>query len=435
MRAVDVIIKKRDGNELSVSDIEWFIKEYLSGGISDYQVSALLMAVFLNGFSSGETAALTKSMIASGRSLDLSYISAKKVDKHSTGGVGDKISLILAPLVASCGVTVPMISGRGLGHTGGTLDKLQSIEGYKIYLNDDEIRSNLKNCGFVMLGQSDDIVPADKKIYALRDVTGTVESIPLITASILSKKIAEGADSLVMDIKCGSGAFMKDLESAKNLALSIRDTGRKLGIEVASVITKMDEPLGRSVGNFIEVKEVADILKNGYADYLLSDEMEIVFKLSEKMLLLGGVANNEDEARKMALSSLNDGKAYEYFLKNIESQGGNIKSIEYPLKYRYTGDIKASKEGYIKTLDAYKIGVASVVIGCGRNRVEDSIDNQAGIGIFRKVGDRTNKGDTILEIYCNDAESIEEAVKYCENAIEICDKPVVKSKSVLMEIL
>lgn len=434
MRAVDVIIKKRDGYELTNDEIDRFIKGYLTGEISDYQVSALLMAVFLNGFASKETAALTKSMITSGRSLDLSYISAKKVDKHSTGGVGDKISLILAPLVASCGVAVPMISGRGLGHTGGTLDKLQSIKGYKIYLNDAEIESTLKNCGYVMLGQSDDIVPADKKIYSLRDVTGTVESIPLITASILSKKISEGTDSLVMDIKCGSGAFMKDLESAKKLAFSIKDTGRELGIEVASVITKMDEPLGRSVGNFIEIKEVANILKNGYEDYLLRDEMEIGLKLADKMLILGGVANSEDEARIMSVSSLKGGKAYEYFLKNIETQGGDINSIELPLKYKYAKEIKAPKSGYIKKIDAYKVGLASVVIGCGRNRVEDAIDNQAGIEVFNKTGDMVNKGDPVLKIFYNRSESVEEAVNYCESSLEICDEPIEKSESVLMEI-
>ncbi|MBP7553573.1 MAG: thymidine phosphorylase [Spirochaetes bacterium] len=434
MRAVDVIIKKRDGYELTNDEINRFINGYLTGEISDYQVSALLMAVFLNGFSSKETAALTKSMIASGRSLDLSYISAKKVDKHSTGGVGDKISLILAPLVASCGVTVPMISGRGLGHTGGTLDKLQSIEGYKIYLSDNEIKSTLKNCNYFMQGQSEDIVPADKKIYALRDVTGTVESIPLITASILSKKIAEGSNSLVMDIKCGSGAFMKDLESAKKLALSIKETGRELGIEVAAVITKMDEPLGRTVGNFIEIKEVVEILKNERDNCLVDDEIELTLKLASKMLVLAGTAVNEEEARDIALMNLKNGNAYKYFLRNIEAQGGDIKSIEYPLKYKYTREIIAPKSGYIKKMDAYKIGVASVVIGCGRNRVEDDIDNQAGVEVFCKVGDRVSKGDTVLKIYYNLAESIEEAVSYCYSSLEISDEPVEITKNVLMEI-
>lgn len=434
MRAVDVIIKKRDGYELSNSEINRLINGYLTGEISDYQVSALLMAVFLNGFSSRETAALTKSMIASGRSLDLSYIPAKKVDKHSTGGVGDKISLILAPLVASCGVTVPMISGRGLGHTGGTLDKLQSIEGYKIYLSDNEIKSTLENCNYFMQGQSDDIVPADKKIYALRDVTGTVESIPLITASILSKKIAEGSNSLVMDIKCGSGAFMKDLESAKKLALSIKDTGRELGIEVAAVITKMDEPLGRTVGNFIEIKEVVEILKNERDNCLVDDEIELTLKLASKMLVLAGTAGSEEEARDIALMNLKNGNAYKYFLRNIEAQGGDIKSIEYPLKYKYSRDISAPKSGYLKKMDAYKIGKASVVIGCGRNRVEDDIDNQAGVEVFCKVGDRVSKGDTLLKIYYNRAESIEEAVSYCDSSLEISDQPIEITKNVLMEI-
>jgi pyrimidine-nucleoside phosphorylase len=375
MRALDIIVKKRGGEELTAEEIRFLVRGYVDGSIPEYQISAWLMAVFFRGMTGRETGDLTREMIASGDTLDLSGITGPFVDKHSTGGVGDKVSLILAPLVAAFGIKIPMMSGRSLGHTGGTLDKLEAIPGYTIARDLAAFRRILQDTGFAMTGQSEKIVPADRLLYALRDVTGTVESVPLITASILSKKFAEGAEALVFDVKCGSGAFMKNQKEAEALAESLIATGKSLERKVVCVLTRMDEPLGRMVGNFLEAEESALCLRGDTAG--CEDLMDVTYRLSAWMLVAGGVCAGADEAEKLCREKLASGDAYRLFLKNIEAQGGDAAAFEKNIGMSPPGceasgfpsektrapvrrNVTSPGAGYVAGIDAYKTGMAGV---------------------------------------------------------------------------
>jgi pyrimidine-nucleoside phosphorylase len=433
MRAVDVIVRKRGGFELSREEIAFIVQGYVEGSIPEYQVSSWLMAVFFRGMTPRETADLTELMLHSGKTMDLSGLTGPFVDKHSTGGVGDKVSLILAPIVAACGVKVPMMSGRALGHTGGTLDKLESIPGYHTGLTGKEFRDFIKADGFAMTGQTAEIVPADKKLYALRDVTGTVESIPLITASILSKKVAEGADALVFDVKTGPGAFMKTVEDSEALARSLVSTGTAMGKRIVGVITDMSEPLGAMVGNFFEVEESLDCLEGkGPADL-----MEVTLRLSAWMLVAGGVAKNVEEGLEKCKVALASGKPRELFLANVARQGGDVKKfLELRGKYRSTHSRKlgAKESGYITGIDAYKIGLAGVYIGVGRDKTTDPVFPDVGFIFKHKVGDKVEAGDVVAEVYGKDEASLEAAKDLIESSLSIGPSPLPERPLIVKEI-
>ncbi|HEX9911872.1 MAG TPA: thymidine phosphorylase, partial [candidate division Zixibacteria bacterium] len=390
MKTAEIIAKKRDGGRLSRQEIEFIVSGYLSEGIQDYQMSAFLMAVFIRGFDLEETENLTWIMMNSGKILDLGFIPGTKVDKHSTGGVGDKISLILAPLVASCGVVVPMVSGRGLGHTGGTLDKLESIPGFRTDLSVDEFIESLKEIQVAIMGQTKDIAPADGKIYALRDVTGTVNSIPLITASILSKKLASGTDAIVFDVKCGKGAFMESKEDAKALAYNLIRISKKAGRKGVALITDMNEPLGKAVGNSLEVIETVETLKGRGPDDLL----EVTLALGSYMLILGGKASNFHKGRELLLEKINNGEGLNKFKQMVSKQGGDPKFVDdysvFP-KTNYQIEVKSDKNGYINFIDAREVGLASVELGAGRVMLDSLVDLDVGILLKKKTGDRVEK--------------------------------------------
>jgi len=433
MRAVDIITDKRNGKELNQKQIEFLIYGYVKGEIPDYQVSAWAMAVFFQSMNAKETASLTETMLKSGETIDLSGIQGPFVDKHSTGGVGDKTSLILAPIVSALGIKVPMMSGRALGYTGGTLDKLESISGYRTNLNVDEFRKILKETGFAMMGQTKDIVPADRLLYALRDVTGTVESIPLITASILSKKVAEGAESLVFDVKYGSGAFMKNPQDAEKLARSLVDTGKAMGKQIVAFLTDMNEPLGRKVGNFLEIEESLDCLEGKNSP----DLMEVTLVLASEMLVLGGKAKDRIEGKKLCEEVIKNGKAKELFLKNIESQGGNIKQfLEMRENYRssHKAEIKADKNGFISQINAWEIGKAGVLLGVGRDKTQDLVSPVAGIEFHKKSGEIVKKGEVIMTVYGKDDTSLEIAIPQIEKAVTYSNDPPSTRTLVLKEI-
>jgi len=419
-RAIDVIRKKRDAVELSKEEIEGLVSAYTNGEIPDYQVSAWLMAVVLRGMTRPETAALTDAMLRSGEVLDLSDLPAIKVDKHSTGGVGDKTSLVLAPLVAAAGIAVPMISGRGLGHTGGTLDKLESIPGFNVNLPVAEFRRLLEVCGCAMIGQTAEIAPADRKLYALRDVTGTVESPYLICASIMSKKLAEGIDALVLDVKTGSGAFMKSEKDAAFLAELMVETGERMGKEVVALITDMDQPLGNMIGNALEVIEVIDVLKGGGPE----DLKELCFELAGWMLHLGGAAKSVDAGKKRSSEIIASGRALETFRRMIELQGGDARVVDdagrLPLA-RETMQVAAAKAGYISSMQCEQMGTACVILGGGRERKEDSVDPAVGIVLHKKVGDRVNVGEPIATIHYNDESRGERARQLISESCQIGD--------------
>jgi len=418
MRAVDVIMKKRGGAQLSREEIAVIVNGYVSGSIPEYQVSAWLMAVFFQGMTPGETADLTDLMLRSGKTMNLEGLEGPFVDKHSTGGVGDKVSLILAPIAAACGVRVPMMSGRALGHTGGTLDKLESIPGYKTGLSEAQFRDYIKKDGFAMTGQTAEIVPADKKLYALRDVTATVESIPLITASILSKKVAEGADALVFDVKSGPGAFMKTVEDAERLAQSLVRTGTAMGKRIIGVITDMSEPLGRMVGNFFEIEETLDCLEGkGPADL-----MEVTMRLTGWMLVAGGKAKGIDEALVLCEKSLASGRPLELFMDNVRTQGGDAKKMlalrgNYRSKFR--GELRAPSAGFVASIDAYKIGLSGVYLGVGRDTAADPVYPDVGFIFAKKAGDAVAKGDLVAEIYGKDEASLAAAKSMIESALVV----------------
>jgi len=425
MRAVDLIRRKRDGGELSAAEIEFLVGGIAAGTVPDYQWAALLMAIVWRGMTPPETAALVAAMLHSGDVLDLSDIPGPKVDKHSTGGVGDKTSLILAPVAAACGVTVPMVSGRGLGHTGGTLDKLESIPGFCTRIDLASYRRIARECGLVLAGQTAEIAPADRVLYALRDATATVESIPLITASILSKKLAEGIDALVLDVKTGDGAFMADPADARALAASMTSIGRALGKPVRALLTSMDEPLGRTVGNALEVRECIDCLRdNGPADL-----MELSLELAAEMLLLGGVATARDAALDRCRAAITDGSALDRFRRVVVAQGGDGRVCEDPdavlPRAGRVETVRATEAGFLARLRAWPVGQASMLLGAGRQTVESAIDPAAGIVLHRKVGDPVAVGDVIAELHVNEpfATALPAARDLLASAVEIAAAP------------
>src|SRR5262245_17954401 len=403
MRGVDIIMKKRDGGALDRDEIAFFVDGVTAGTLPDYQASALLMAVVLRGMSTQETAWLTDAMVASGVRVDLSAIPGAKVDKHSTGGVGDKTSLVLAPLASACGVPVPMMSGRGLGHTGGTLDKLESIPGFRVNLTLEEMQGALATVGCAMIGQTAQIAPADKKLYALRDVTGTVESIPLISASIMSKKIAEGIDALILDVKTGSGAFMKTEADSRRLAESLVSIGNRSGVKTEAIITAMDAPLGRAVGNALEVIECIDILKGDAAGS--DDLVEVSVELTARMLLLGKVAGDRADAERRVRGAIASGAGLERLERIIAHQGGDPRVVADYSRLPSAPErhaVRAPRSGYLNALDAESVGRASVILGAGRDRVEDSVDHGVGIMVLARPGDRVSAGDPVLELHYRD---------------------------------
>lgn len=417
-RAIDVIRKKRDAVELSTPEIEGLVAAYTRGDIPDYQVSAWLMAVVLRGMTRPETASLTDAMLHSGEVLDLSALPSRKVDKHSTGGVGDKTSLILAPLVATAGITVPMISGRGLGHTGGTLDKLEAIPGFDVNLPVAEFRRVLKTCGCAMIGQTAEIAPADRKLYALRDVTGTVESPYLICASIMSKKLAEGIDALVLDVKTGSGAFMKSEKDAAFLAELMVETGERMGKRMVALITDMDQPLGNMIGNALEVVEVVDVLRGrGPADL-----RELCLELAGWMLYLGGASETVADGKQQSAQLVASGKALERFRQMVELQGGDPHIIDDPRKLpqaRHTTQIVSEKSGYVASMQCEQIGTACVILGGGRERKEDSVDPAVGIVLHKKVGDRVTAGEPLATVHYNDESRAHRAQQMINESYQI----------------
>jgi pyrimidine-nucleoside phosphorylase len=421
MRAVDIIRIKRDGQALDRQAIQAFVNAATTGIWPEYQVAALLMAIVLKGMTAQETAWLTEAMVASGVKLDWSDLPGAKVDKHSTGGVGDKTSLILAPLVAACGMYVPMMSGRGLGHTGGTLDKLESIPGFRVGLALDEFRTALRKVGCALIGQTAEVAPADKKLYALRDVTATVESIPLISASIMSKKIAEGISALVMDVKCGRGAFMKNRDDARLLAQSLVNIGNANGVRTEAFLTAMDSPLGRAVGNALEVIECFETLKGkGPADL---ESLSVT--LAARMLQLGGAAATHKEAETKIRSALTSGRGLEKFRDIITQQGGDPQVVDDYSRLPaapHRSVFKADRAGYLTHLDAELVGRATMVLGAGRDRVEDAVDPAVGALLLAKPGDRLQAGDPILELHYRDSARLDGALQLVRTACTISDQ-------------
>lgn len=398
MRIIDIINKKVENQTLTKEEIDFFIKEYVAENVPDYQAAALLMAIRLNGLSDAETAQLTDAMMHSGEVLDWSYLNKVIVDKHSTGGVGDKVSIALCPILAALGLTVAKMSGRGLGHTGGTLDKLESIDGYNFSVTDQQFRDLVEKHGIAIVGQNQKLVPADKKIYALRDVTGTVQSIPLIASSIMSKKLATGSNCILLDVKCGNGAFMKDINEAKKLGKLMIEIGKKLNRKIAVEITNMQQPLGKTIGNKIEVLEAIDTL-NGHGP---KDFTEIIYSSGSTLLVLAQKAKDEVKARKMIDEVINNKKAYNKFLEWISAQGGNIKVFEKDSKWfnpQYKQEIIANQSGYLKIKSAIDFGLVAMKLGAGRSKKEDSIDYEAGIYLNKSSNEYVNKGDVLFTLY------------------------------------
>lgn len=418
MRMYDIILKKRNGEELSFGEIDFFVQGYTRGTIPDYQASALLMAIYFQGMNKRETADLTLSMVNSGSTINLSTIEGIKVDKHSTGGVGDKTTLVLAPMVAAAGVPVAKMSGRGLGHTGGTLDKLESIEGLKVDLKLEHFINNVNEYKIAVVGQTGDLAPADKKLYALRDVTATVDNVSLIASSIMSKKIASGADAIVLDVKTGSGAFMKTLEDSFVLAKEMVDIGTNLNRNVIAMITEMNEPLGFAVGNSLEVKEAIETL-NGHGP---EDLQQLCVELGAAMLVLGGRTEDMLEAKQMLLATIQNGTAIEKLKEMVKAQGGNSAQIDNPEllpKAKNIVDVLAEKEGYVHGIDAEEIGRAALVIGAGRETKESPIDYSVGIVLQKKVGDKISKGDILAKVHINELSKLEECKQKLHDAYDL----------------
>ena len=417
-----VIEKKRDGKHLEEEEIGFFVDGFTKGEIPDYQMAALAMAICLKGMSFEETTFLTKAMLESGDVLDLGQREQPKVDKHSTGGIGDKTSLVLAPLVASCGLTVPMISGRGLGITGGTLDKLEAIPGYRTTLSEEEFREVVDQCGCAIAGATGNLAPADKKLYALRDVTGTVPSVPLITASILSKKLAAGLDALVLDVKWGSGAFMKTEDEAKELAEILTETSQSLGTPATALLTAMNQPLGRAAGNALEIVEVIEVLQGeGPADLV-----ELILALGERMLAHGQVTEGK-EATDLLIEKLESGEAFERFRSMVEAQGGDLNPIENPDLLPAAPCIEpvpAPSEGYLDKVDAEAIGRACVTLGAGRKQAGDSVDPAVGISSIRKIGEKVEQGEPLALAHANDPSSLEMVLPWIVDAFGISQEPI-----------
>ena len=434
MRAVDIIQKKRDGGVLTPAEIRFFVAGVTDFSLPDYQAAALLMAVLLRGMTPEETSVLTDAMVRSGSRVDLSDIPGVKVDKHSTGGVGDKTSIVIAPLVAACGGVVPMMSGRGLGHTGGTLDKLESIPGFRTNLSISEMRASLSAIGCALIGQTAQIAPADKKLYALRDVTGTIESVPLISASIMSKKIAEGIDALVLDVKCGKGAFMKTREDARALAQSLVAIGKSAGVRTEAVLTAMNWPIGCAVGNANEVIECIDLLKGrGRAD-LVANSLE----LSYRMLIAAGVARDRSDAEARCRRALESGQALERLRAIIERQGGDPRVIDdYTLMPHAPEEhiIRAPIDGFVTELDAGLIGRASVILGGGRDQVDDEIDPAVGIMIPATVGDEVRAGDPVLRVLYRSSQRLGHALPLLDDAVLVSESPGPSMPMVMEEVV
>ncbi len=433
LRMYDIIKKKRDGLELTPDEIRALIHEYTHDQIPDYQMAALTMAVFIRGLTDAELGVWTRAMMDSGRVMDLSHISSVKVDKHSTGGVGDKISLCLAPLVAACGVPVPMISGRGLGHTGGTLDKLESIPGFRVDLDPDQYAKIVGDIGLCLIGQTKDLAPADRKLYALRDVTGTVDSIPLISASIMCKKLAEGIDALVLDVKTGSGAFMKTEAEARVLASKMVAIGREMGREVEAFITDMDQPLGNTAGNALEVMEAVDVLKGvGPAD-----TTEITYTLGAAMLRLGKVAADDAEGRRMIARAVADGSGLAKFKQMVAAQGGNPAAADdYSLLPGASGVevLTAPRAGYVTGIDTEKMGIAILVLGAGRERFDSPIDHGVGAMFLKKKGAWVEKGEPLVNLLVNDRSRLAQSLQLAGEAFSIGDEPPVERPLVFGKI-
>jgi pyrimidine-nucleoside phosphorylase len=419
MNTTELIRKKREGASLSRDEINYLVNGYTKKKIPDYQFSAFLMAVYFKGMDTGETAALTEAMLYSGTVADLSAIEGIKVDKHSTGGVGDKTSLILAPVAAAAGVKVPMISGRGLGHTGGTLDKLEAIPGFRTNLMLDEYKKAIAACGAVMIGQTSEIAPADKLIYSLRDVTATVESIPLITSSIMSKKLAEGIDGLVLDVKTGSGAFMRKYEDSLALAESLIGTAKAFNKKVIAFITDMNQPLGSYIGNWLEVIESVQLLKG---EKMESDLAQVTFNLSAGMLVLADKAASIEEGYEKSVELVKNGKAYEKFIEIVKIHSGDASYIETPEKYpasKYSYKLTSGSSGYVNSIDTFQIGMAALELGAGRRTKEDIIDPKAGIIFNVKTGDKINSDTVIAELFAENEELINSAKKRILDSIKI----------------
>ncbi|HUA21099.1 MAG TPA: thymidine phosphorylase [Bryobacteraceae bacterium] len=433
MRTVDLIHRKRDGEELSPEEIAALVDGYCRNEIPDYQMSAFLMAVFFSGMTDREVSALTDCMVRSGESIDLSSVPGVKVDKHSTGGVGDKTSLIAAPLAASAGVVVPMISGRGLGHTGGTLDKLEAIPGFRTDLSVDEFREQLGKHGLAFMGQTVEVAPADGKLYALRDATASVESIPLIASSIMSKKLAEGMDALVLDVKVGSGAFMKRQVDARRLAQMMVGIGRRADKRVQALITDMNQPLGYAVGNALEVMEVSQTLQNAGP----TDLTRLALELAARMIFLAKIAHTLDEGREVAQQKLLDGSGYKKFKDVIEAQGGNPQVLDrFDLLPNATGarEITSPRAGYVSAIAAEDIGMASSKIGAGRNTKEDVIDPAVGVILEVKVGQKVDAGAVLCRLYYTRDENVEEAADQIEDAFRISAQPP-EERELILEVV
>ncbi len=433
MTVLDIIEKKRDKKELEKEEIEFFVNGYTKGEITDYQASALVMAIYINGMTNEETTNLTLSMAHSGEILDLSKLGKTIVDKHSTGGVGDKVSLILLPLVASFGVPVAKMSGRGLGFTGGTVDKLESIPGYKTDIDINKFVQNVENIGISMISQTLNLAPADKKLYSLRDSIACVESIPLIASSIMSKKIASGADKIVLDVTVGSGAFMKDLKSAEKLAKEMIEIGKLAKRETVAVITNMDEPLGRSVGNSLEVKEAIEALRGN----ILEDVKHVVLALGSYMLKLSGVEEDLEIAKRMLEENLNNGKAYKKFLELVKNQGGDItyiEDIDNLEETKYIEPVYSEKTGYIYNINAKEIGKLACYLGAGRVTKEDKIDKSVGIELLKKVGDKVSKDEVIAYLHINKPEQLEIAKEKIKEIIKIRKEKQEKLKTIIKVI-
>ena len=403
MNIIDIIVKKRDGKELNTDEINFFIKEYTNNNIEDYQAAALIMAIYINGMSYRETKDLTMAMASSGDVLDLSELGENVVDKHSTGGVGDKVTIILAPLIASLGIPVAKMSGRGLGYTGGTADKIEAIPGYNTGISEKEFIDNVKNIGISLITQTLNLAPADKKIYALRDTIACTESIPLIASSIMSKKIASGANKIVLDVTCGFGAFMKNIEDARELSKTMIEIGNLANRETVCVITNMNEPLGFAVGNSLEIIEAIEFLQGKMPE----DLKQVVLELGAYMIKLAGKGSNIEENKKMLLENIQNGKAYNKFIELVQNQGGDIEYVKDVTKFekaRIIQEVISTTEGYVQEINAEEIGKLSCDLGAGRKTKKDKIDLQVGIILNKKIGDFVNKGDKLATIYANDIE-------------------------------
>ena len=432
MRMVDLIIKKRTKQELSKEEIDFIISNYTNNIIPDYQMSSFAMAVLFNGMTSEETAFLTNAMMHSGDVIDLSEIRGIKVDKHSTGGVGDKTSLVLGPLVASLGAKVAKMSGRGLGHTGGTLDKMESIPGVSIEMSEEQFIKQVNECGIAIMGQTNELVPADKKLYSLRDVTGTVESIPLIASSIMSKKLATGSDAICLDVKIGSGAFCKTIDDARKLAKAMVEIGTHLNRDTKALITDMDQPLGFAIGNILEVKEAVNTLKgNGPKDLV-----DLCLEAGSVMLVQAKLYNNKKEAYNALNEVLNNGKAFNKLKEFIAYQGGDISYLDDLNKFdkaKYEYKIYAQNEGYVKSIVALDLGVAAMKLGAGRATKDDIIDYTAGLILNKKVGDKVNKGELLITAYTN-KENVNDVLKEIEDSFEI-SKEFIKKENIVRDYI